>query len=208
MKRVLILLAMMPIFSCVSQKKSYYPGGEGPLSVTQETPDARKNNSLLTGDIFATVNLSPKSGSKALGKGWFIKEKNGLRIEIEVQNVSLGKHGIHIHELGNCSADDAGSAGGHFNPANLSHGTTNPKTHHMGDLGNIEIDENGKGSLLVIIPEENFNPTFPNWDIIIGKSLILHEREDDLVSDPSGNSGARIACGVITPLVSFDERSE
>lgn len=195
MKNVVLLITLLSFFSCTSHKKALKPVDDNAVS-----------NARLTGDIFATVNLSPKSGSQSMGKGWFIKEKNGLRIEIEVQNVALGKHGIHIHEVGDCSAEDASSAGAHFNPAILTHGAINPKLHHMGDLGNIEIDADGKGTLLISIPTEQFNADFLNWDIIIGKSLILHEGEDDLVSEPSGNSGKRIACGVIRPLSSWKDQ--
>ena len=192
MKYFLICFSVLSLFSCVSHKSAR-------TSLSNQSKDIKDRistlavNPLITGDIFATVNL-------------FTKEKDGIKIELEVQNVSPGLHGIHIHEMGDCSADDASSAGGHFNPAHLSHGGPNPKAHHMGDLGNIKIDANGRGTLIVTIPKENFNSDFLDWSIIVGKSIILHADPDDLRTNPSGNSGARIACGVIKALDSFDKQ--
>lgn len=148
---------------------------------------------------FATAVLEPKSGSKAHGTAWFKKIKDGLQIIVAINNVEPGLHGIHIHEKGDCSAADASSAGEHFNPAHLSHGSPNPLMFHAGDLGNINIDTNGHGTLNLVIPTTNFHPDFLDWSGIIGKSLVLHSKADDLVSQPSGDSGSRIACGVIQP---------
>lgn len=150
------------------------------------------------GEIFATADLTSKSGSKAEGKAWFIKDKNGIQIFIKVKDASPGSHGIHIHEKGDCSADDASSAGNHFNPAKLKHGSVNPAKHHMGDLGNISVGPDGTGVLYLRILESDFHPNFFDWSIIVGKSLILHSKADDLISQSSGKSGSRIACGVIT----------
>lgn len=153
---------------------------------------------LVAGEVFAVATFEPKSGSKAEGRAWFTKSENGFHVVVKVSNVSAGPHGIHIHEKGDCSSADASSAGGHFNPTHLAHGTPNPRVHHVGDLGNIIIKEDGTGMLDLVIPTESFHKGFPDWTHIIGKSLVLHAKADDLVSQPAGNSGERIACGIIT----------
>lgn len=145
---------------------------------------------------FAKAALEPKSGTYSTGEASFYKKEHGLEIVIAVKNVTAGKHGIHIHEKGDCSATDASSAGDHYNPAHLAHGALDPAKHHAGDLGNIEVDEQGNGKLDIII--DNSKEHMFNWDDFIGKSIVLHEHADDLTTQPSGNSGKRIACGVIT----------
>jgi Cu-Zn family superoxide dismutase len=103
-----------------------------------------------------------------------------------------GKHGIHVHEKGDCSAPDAASAGAHFNPTNQHHGGPMTAEHHAGDFGNIEADASGKAHV-----DWKGKMSLSGADSIIGRSLVVHEKEDDLKTDPSGNSGARQACGVI-----------
>jgi len=117
---------------------------------------------------------------------------NEVQVVADIQNLTPGKHGFHIHEKGDCSAADASSAGGHFNPTHQHHGGPMTAEHHTGDLGNIEADASGKAHL-----DWKGKMQMSGADSIIGKSVVVHEKEDDLKSDPAGNSGARIACGVI-----------
>jgi Cu-Zn family superoxide dismutase len=140
----------------------------------------------------ATANLEPKSGSQVTGTVTFVKSGEEVQVVADIQNLKPGKHGFHIHEKGDCSAPDAASAGGHFNPTHQHHGGPMTAEHHVGDLGNIEADASGKGHL---VWKGKLDLSGPNS--IIGKSVVVHEKEDDLKSDPAGNSGARIACGVI-----------
>lgn len=149
-------------------------------------------------EVFASVHLASKSGSKAQGQAWFKKNADGVHVIVSVINASPGPHGIHIHEIGDCSAADASSAGPHYNPTHLVHGDPNPQKHHIGDLGNIYIDSDGKGTLDFVIPSAHFNPDYTDWRSIIGRSLVLHSKADDLNTQPAGDSGDRIACGVIT----------
>jgi Cu-Zn family superoxide dismutase len=138
------------------------------------------------------AQLEPKSGSKVTGFIVFTKVGEEVLVAGAIQNLTPGKHGLHIHDKGDCSAPDAASAGAHFNPTQQHHGGPTTAERHAGDLGNIEADGSGNARL--------------NWtgklslsgnDSIIGKSVVVHEKEDDLKTDPAGNSGARIACGVI-----------
>src|SRR5580704_14064525 len=142
---------------------------------------------LIEGKVFAHASLEGKSDSHAHGKAWFAKNKKEVQVVVSVSDASPGLHGIHIHEKGDCSASDASSAGEHFNPTHLSHGAPNPLHHHIGDLGNIVIGQDGHGTLNLIIPASEYNPHFQDWTKIIGKSLVLHQNQDDLKSQPAGD---------------------
>jgi Cu-Zn family superoxide dismutase len=140
----------------------------------------------------AAAQLEPKSGSKVTGTVTFTKVGDEVQVVADIQNLTPGKHGFHIHEKGDCSAPDAASAGAHFNPTMKHHGGPMTLEHHAGDLGNITADASGKAHL-----DWKGNLSLNGKDSIIGRSIVVHEKEDDLKTDPSGNSGARIACGAI-----------
>lgn len=117
---------------------------------------------------------------------------------VTVTNLSPGVHAIHIHEAGKCDAPDFKTAGGHFNPANKQHGMQNPEGHHAGDLPNLTVGANGKGTFKSTIQDvtlagDGANSLFHAG----GTSVVIHEKADDMKTDPAGNAGARIACGVI-----------
>ncbi len=131
--------------------------------------------------------LEPRSGSQTTGFVTVRPKDGGVEIEVKVANASPGKHGVHLHETGDCSAPDATSAGAHWNPDGASH--AGPGVGHGGDMGNIEVGEDGTGTLVLELER--------SVDSVKGKALVVHATEDDLRTDPSGNSGARIACGVI-----------
>lgn len=137
------------------------------------------------------TGLSPfTSGSVS-----FKEENGGLRVKAEVKSVTPGKHGFHIHENGSCEGDGK-AAGNHFNPDEVGHGHLVQHgfgAAHAGDLGNIEVGGDGTGKLEVFLPGLNLSEGRYN---VKGRSVILHEKEDDY-SQPAGNAGGRIACGVI-----------
>jgi Cu-Zn family superoxide dismutase len=139
------------------------------------------------------ANLSPSSGSKVTGTVTFTSEADGAKIVVDITGLTPGKHGLHIHEKGDCSAPDASSAGGHFNPTHSHHGGPATAQRHAGDFGNIEADASGK----VHVELKDKELRLSGANSIVGKSVVVHEKEDDLKTDPSGNSGARVACGVI-----------
>ena len=140
----------------------------------------------------ATAQLESKSSSQVTGTVTFTKVGDEVQVVADIQNLKPGKHGFHIHEKGDCSAPDAASAGAHFNPTMKHHGGPANLDHHTGDLGNIEADASGKAHL-----DWKGKLSLTGKDSIIGKSVVVHEKEDDLKTDPSGNSGARVACGAI-----------
>ena len=141
----------------------------------------------------AAAKLEPKSGSQVTGTVTFTKSGDEVQVVADIQNLKPGKHGFHIHEKGDCSASDAASAGAHFNPTHAHHGGPDSVDHHAGDFGNITADASGKAHFDWKGKWISLNGA----NSVIGKSVVVHEKEDDLKTDPSGNSGARIACGVI-----------
>jgi len=138
-------------------------------------------------------------GSPVSGEATFKEVDDGLEIEVKVVNVSPGKHGFHIHENGSCG-DLGMAAGGHYNPDGVDHGLVNKdgfEHAHCGDFGNIEVGEGGTGTWKTFI--SGLTLTAPRHNVA-GKAVILHEKEDDF-SQPTGNAGGRIGCGVITVAV-------
>ena len=143
----------------------------------------------------ATAKLESKSGSKVTGTITFTKTGDDVEVHGNIENLTPGTHGFHIHEKGDCSATDAASAGAHFNPTKQKHGGPDTAERHTGDLGNIEADKSGKAHI-----HWKGKMSLSGADSIIGKSVVVHEKADDLKTDPAGNSGARIACGVIEAM--------
>lgn len=141
----------------------------------------------------AVCVLHPTKGNDVTGIVTFTKVDNGVKVVADLQGLTKGKHGIHIHECGDCSAADGTSAGGHFNPMGETHGAPMDAMRHEGDMGNIEADATGKAHLEYV----DKTISFEGKASIIGRSVIVHEDEDDLKSQPTGNAGARVACGVI-----------
>ena len=135
-----------------------------------------------------------------VGHATFTTAKAGVQVKVSVSQLTPGEHGIHIHNVGKCEGPAFTSAGGHFNPTSTHHGIHNAQEPHphVGDLPNLTVSDKGTGKLTFLIPGatlgEGTNSLFHEGDT----SLVIHAKADDLTSDPSGNSGDRVACGVIT----------
>lgn len=143
-----------------------------------------------------TITLEPKSGSTVTGTATF-KEKNGVvSFEAKLSGLKPGVHAIHIHEKADCSSGDATSAGGHWNPTHVKHGKWTDPEHHKGDIGNFTADENGNGTVTLKTDEWCIGCGDANKDIL-GKGLIVHDKADDFVTQPTGNAGGRVACAGI-----------
>lgn len=157
-----------------------------PTQLHQEEPEIPEYSKAI-------AVLYPTEGNTARGWVSFTVTDNGVLIEAEVTGLTPGEHGFHIHEFGDCSALDATSAGGHFNPFGEKHGAPDSLHRHVGDLGNLIADENG------IAKYQRLDTliTLSGPNSIIGRAVIVHENPDDFVSQPTGNAGGRVACGVI-----------
>ena len=143
----------------------------------------------------ANAQLKPTKGSKAFGEATFEQVGDKVRVVIFVQGLKPGQeHGLHVHEAGDCSSGDGMSAKGHFNPHGKPHGNPASAERHAGDLPSLKANKAGRGNVQVDV--DGFTVT-PGPASIIGRGLIVHADPDDYKTQPTGNAGARIACGVI-----------
>jgi Cu-Zn family superoxide dismutase len=142
----------------------------------------------------ATATLEPRSGSTVSGTVSFQAVGQKVRVEASVAGLTPGEHGFHVHEVGDCSAADATSATGHFNPAAKQHGHHGGAERHAGDMPNLVADSSGKATFSAELDMLSLTEG-PNG--ILKRSVVIHADPDDFKSQPAGNSGKRVACGVI-----------
>jgi Cu-Zn family superoxide dismutase len=143
----------------------------------------------------ATASLKDASGNE-VGKAALTETPSGLLIRLDLTAAPPGEHALHFHAVGKCEPPDFKSAGPHFNPAETKHGIENPAGPHAGDMPNLHVPESGK------LTVEMLNPIVSQLSALLdqdGSALILHADSDDYLTDPAGNAGDRIACGVVTP---------
>jgi superoxide dismutase, Cu-Zn family len=134
---------------------------------------------------------------KAVGDIVIWDQGTGVSLELKLHDLAPGEHGIHFHQVPKCEAPDFKSAGGHFNPESKKHGFDSPDGHHAGDMKNFTVGADGKASVKL----EDNDVTLkdgPHSLLSNGAAIVVHAKADDYKTDPSGNSGDRIACGVIT----------
>jgi len=142
----------------------------------------------------AIAVLRSTAGNNVTGTVTFTEVEDGVRVDAVITGLTPGKHGFHVHEFGDCSAPDAGSAGGHFNPTNKPHGGADAIERHLGDMGNVEADASGAAKLTYL----DHRMSLANDKLsIVGRAVIVHAKPDDLKTQPSGDSGDRVACGVV-----------
>lgn len=175
-------LASLAFYNCTSSEAN-----NSNEEVTEETATAGQT---------IKVTLAAKSDSKLTGDVLFTENGDKVTMEVNVAGIAPGEHAIHIHQVPDCSSSDGKSAGGHWNPAMKDHGKWGEMAHHAGDIGNLVADANGNASM-----------TFSTemWCIgcadstknIINRAIIIHADVDDFKTQPTGNAGGRIGCGVI-----------
>jgi Cu-Zn family superoxide dismutase len=142
--------------------------------------------------VVATANLLDSNGA-AIGTVRMFSEPTGIMLRINASGIPAGQHGVHLHSVGKCEAPKFTSAGPHWNPTEKKHGHRNPAGYHMGDLGTLGVGADGKLVVALLVPEA----TLDGIRDADGTALVLHAKADDEVTDPSGNSGDRIACAVL-----------
>ena len=142
----------------------------------------------------AMATMSSTSGSTASGSVTFREMRDGrVEAEIKLTGVPPGVHGFHVHQNGDCG-DNGNAAGGHFNPTSMPHAAPTAASHHAGDAGNVEADANGNVNETKVLTGITVSPSSTS---VVGHAVILHANPDDLTTQPTGNAGPRIACGVV-----------
>ncbi|MGB3344965.1 MAG: superoxide dismutase family protein [Aequorivita sp.] len=196
MKKLALSITVLALFAftgCKNEKKDLdsVEGVNDSIQVdTNSNADIRNEPTKVV-----SVAMLSKSGSKAQGEVYFSEYNGVVRMEGKFKGLTPGTHAIHLHEKADCSADDAMSSGGHWNPTHQKHGKWGDSDgYHKGDIGNIEADENGNASIIMETDEWCIGCGDENKDIL-GKAVIVHERKDDFVSQPTGDAGGRVACG-------------
>ena len=142
----------------------------------------------------ATATLAPTAGNTTAGTVTFTQKGDKVTVNAKLSGLAPGAHGFHVHEKGDCSAPDGASAGGHFNPTNKPHGNPASPDHHAGDMPMLRCRRVGQREL-----PGRPSPMSVGGGVtdIVGKAVIVHKDADDYTTQPTGNSGARVACGVI-----------
>ncbi len=141
-----------------------------------------------------TAMIEGRSGSALTGTATFTQSSGAVHIVVDVNNAPEGVHAVHLHEKGDCAAPDASSAGGHFNPTHMSHGSPDSPNHHAGDFGNMTVGNDGHGHLEL---DSTILTIAPGEMSVSGHAVVVHANADDMTTQPTGNAGGRIGCGVV-----------
>ncbi|HVR88667.1 MAG TPA: superoxide dismutase family protein [Candidatus Limnocylindria bacterium] len=182
-----VAVAAVVVGACAATPDNGRVPGSPPADTFRDAPSA----------IVAQAALLDATGGP-IGLATFTEQRQNLRIDLRITKLTPGKHGVHIHEAGKCDGPDFMTAGGHFNPLAKVHGVLSEKGPHAGDLPNIEIGQDGHGtltaftSLLNLAPGSVFSLLGTG-----GRAIVVHKDQDDEKTDPTGNSGGRVACGII-----------
>ena len=145
----------------------------------------------------AKADLVNAQGEK-MGTATLTQAESGVNVALEVSKLSPGLHGLHIHAVGKCDPPDFKTAGSHFNPHGKKHGLKNPEGAHAGDLQNLKVEADGSAKAVVVVTQVTLGEGTNSLFHPEGTAIVIHASPDDEVTDPAGNAGARIACGVIT----------
>lgn len=199
MKRIglsLILSTAVMLAGCKNENQTAGERVDEQTNLTQNEAEAGANDTSESQEL--TVQMEPKSGSNISGTIRFVEKDGEVTMTAELSGLEEGMHAIHLHENADCSAQDATSAGGHWNPTFEDHGKWgDSEGYHRGDIGNFDANSNGEGSITFTTDE---------WCIgcedekknILNKAVIVHAGTDDFTSQPSGDAGTRIGCAEIT----------
>jgi Cu-Zn family superoxide dismutase len=184
---LLAICVLSLVIACAPKEEAAAPE---PVAQPQEMPAPEKVAPLM-----ASTTLQVPPDSSVGGTVTFTETAEGVRIAAHITGASPGLHGIHLHEFGDCSAEDFTSTGGHFNPTDAPHGAPTDAERHAGDFGNIEVGDDGVGHLELT---SDMLTVAAGPNSVVGRAVILHAGEDDLVSQPTGAAGGRLACGTVS----------
>lgn len=176
-----------------------------PLSGAADAASALTGRPVVSSEADARADLRPVPGRDVRGAVEFTEADAGVQVYARMTGLEPGRYGFHVHEVADCS-DPGTTAGGHFSPEDNPHGSPDaaPTARHAGDLGNITVDESGRAELRLGVAELEVEGERG----VLGRSVVLHEGEDDLETQPDGDAGDPIACGVIRAVAAITESSE
>jgi Cu-Zn family superoxide dismutase len=165
------------------------------LAASQEKPAPAHDRGAMAAPAVekAVAVLASAAGDDVAGAVWFAKMADGVHVKARITGLTPGTHGFHIHEFGDCSAPDFTSAGAHFNPMSQPHAGPQAAARHVGDLGNITAGADG----VALIDHHDKQIAFSGHHGVIGRAVVVHAKADDLKTQPTGDAGGRLACGVI-----------
>lgn len=193
MRKLVLIAIPLAVIACSKPNDSVNKAAERSSPATPAMSSTPAPAKAMTG---AQAVLGATAGNKAAGTLSIAMESDGLRIRGDLSGLDhASEHGFHIHEVGDCSAPDASSAGGHFNPQAKPHGKPGTDQHHAGDMFNIIADAQGLAKVDSLVTGVVLGGGGDND--VLGKAIVLHKKADDYMTQPSGDSGDRIACGVI-----------
>jgi Cu-Zn family superoxide dismutase len=190
--KVLALALLIPVSICTAATPAQAPGSAAAnVPASSAAPAAPPRTS-------AKASLVPAAGSTVKGDLMLANQGTAVSIRGEITGLAPGKeHGFHVHEVGQCAGPDFQSAGEHFNPTKDPHGGPKSASRHLGDIPNAKADENGRATIDVSVKGATLVDKDGGPNQILGKAIVVHAMPDDYKTQPSGGSGARIACGVI-----------
>ncbi len=191
------MLTMIALMASCSQEEAAPPAAEMPSTTASSEPATTPPPSDTSAAASQhRVELTPGQGATVAGEFDLVASDGAVLMTGVVSGLKPGsRHGFHIHETGDCSSPDFKSAGEHFNPTSQPHGDPAKPPHHLGDIPNLEVDDMGKAPVDARIEGVTLGDQGPND--LVGRALVVHAKTDDYKTQPSGNSGDRIACGVI-----------
>lgn len=190
--KYLVVCAPIAVLSACSPKAT--PAGDSTAAATAAAANA--GGATVTTTAHAVVN---DSTGKQLAVATFNQDSTGaVHVQMHVQGLTPGEHGVHFHAVGTCTVPQFASAGGHFNPDTTKHhGLSNPAGPHAGDLPNMIVDSTGSADYTAMTSDVSLTPGMKSLFDADGSALVIHAGQDDNMNDPSGNSGGRIGCGVV-----------
>ncbi|MDP2686100.1 MAG: superoxide dismutase family protein [Aequorivita sp.] len=194
MKKLGVLITALAVFAfvgCKNEKKDLDTMDGMNDSINMDSTDQKEEAKTVS------VTMESKSGSIAKGEAYFSEENGIVTFEAKFSGLKPGTHAIHLHEKADCSAEDATSSGGHWNPTLTKHGKWgDAEGYHKGDIGNFEAADDGSGKISMQTDEWCIG-CLDDTKNIIGKAIIVHEGKDDFTTQPTGDAGGRISCGGI-----------
>lgn len=165
-------------------------------SVCSASTSDHKHPSSGMSAVMAHAKLLAGDGSPH-GEAMVMQGKDGLHVTVKAEGLTPGQHAVHIHTTGTCTPPDFTSAGGHWNPTGHQHGKDNPRGMHMGDMPNMLVGADGRGEMKYVIPGGMISDGATPLLDADGAALVIHAQADDNKTDPAGNAGGRVACGVL-----------